>query len=183
MKKAFTMLELVFVLVVIGILAAVMLPSMQSTKVSQAAVQLQSHIRYAQHLAMIDDKFDATNNTWYQDRWQINFTGNAYSIRSDNGNTFARNPQSNDQNLSGINLNDDYGVTLNFDAGCGGDNANAEISFDHLGRPMIGDTNAWGSAYPAGSLMVANCTITLSGNGEANVVLIIRPETGYVSGI
>jgi prepilin-type N-terminal cleavage/methylation domain-containing protein len=181
MKKAFTMLELVFVLVVIGILAAVMLPSMGSTTVPQAAVQLQSHIRYAQHLAMVDDKFDATNATWFQDRWQIAFTGNEYSIGSNNGLTFARNPQVNDQNLSGINLNDDYGVSLNFDAGCGA--GNVEISFDHLGRPMIGDISGWGQSYPVGSLMIANCVITLSGDGQNDVVLTIRPETGYVSGI
>jgi prepilin-type N-terminal cleavage/methylation domain-containing protein len=180
MKKAFTMLELVFVLVIIGILAAVMLPQMGSTTVPQASVQLQSHIRYAQHLAMIDDKFNATNATWFQDRWQIDFTGNTYSIGSDNGVTFARNPQSSDQNLSNIDLNDEYGVTLAFGGGCG---ANAEISFDHLGRPMIGDTNGWGSAYPVGSLLVANCTITISGNNETPIVLTIMRETGYISSI
>ena len=61
MKKAFTMLELVFVLVVIGILAAVMIPNMQSTALREAAIQVVSHIRYTQHLAMIDDKFDTTD--------------------------------------------------------------------------------------------------------------------------
>ncbi|EDZ62175.1 protein containing N-terminal methylation domain [Sulfurimonas gotlandica GD1] len=181
MKKAFTMLELVFVLVVIGILAAVMLPDMKSSKVAESAVQLQSHIRYAQHLAMVDDKFDAGNNVWFKDRWQIDFTGNTYSIGSDDGATFAVDSLNRDQNLSAINLNDDYGVTLNFGAGCGG--ANAEISFDHMGRPMIGDTNAWTQSYTAGSLMVADCLITISMTGETSVVLTIRPETGYVSGI
>ncbi|MGD9717776.1 MAG: type II secretion system protein, partial [Sulfurimonadaceae bacterium] len=51
MKKAFTMLELVFVIVVIGILAAVIIPRMDRDNASEAAIELQSQIRYAQHLA------------------------------------------------------------------------------------------------------------------------------------
>ncbi|WP_373005329.1 Tfp pilus assembly protein FimT/FimU [Sulfurimonas sp.] len=93
MKKAFTMLELVFVLVVIGILAAVMIPQMQSTKLREAAIQLVSHIRYTQHLAMVDDKFDSNDTNWYKSRWQIIFGKNnrtggelAYSIYSDSPN-------------------------------------------------------------------------------------------------
>ena len=73
MKKAFTMLELVFVLVVIGILAAVMLPQMQSTKLREAAIQVVSHIRYTQHLAMIDDKFNANDGLWFRKRWELLF--------------------------------------------------------------------------------------------------------------
>ncbi len=74
MKNAFTMLELVFVLVIIGILAAVMIPQMQSTKLREAAIQVVSHIRYTQHLAMIDDKFDSTDSDWYKNRWQLKFS-------------------------------------------------------------------------------------------------------------
>ena len=90
MKKAFTMLELLFVLVVIGILAAVMLPETKSTKLREAAIQVVSHIRYTQHLAMIDDKFDKADAAWYKKRWQLIFVNTeassnqyAYSIYSD----------------------------------------------------------------------------------------------------
>ena len=71
MKKAFTLLELVFVLVVIGILAAFMIPSTRTNPAVDAAIQLESHIRYTQHLAMIDDKFDANNTRWYRNLWKI----------------------------------------------------------------------------------------------------------------
>jgi len=73
MKKSFTMLELIFVIIVIGILAAVLSPEMKSNKIREAAIQLISHIRYTQHLAMIDDKFDTTNPIWYKSRWQLIF--------------------------------------------------------------------------------------------------------------
>ncbi|WP_345980698.1 type II/IV secretion system protein [Sulfurimonas sp. HSL3-2] len=96
-KPAFTMLELVFVIVAIGILSAVFIPRFGQNKLSEAANQLISHIRYTQHLALMDDKFDATDGSWYKKRWQIvfstgdNFANNrpSYSIFSDknaNGN-------------------------------------------------------------------------------------------------
>lgn len=123
MKKAFSMLELVFVLVVIGILAVMMLPQMQSTKLREAAIQVVSHIRYTQHLAMVDDKFDVNDADWYKSRWHILFGASddtegkiAYSIFSDkdslsgttpNGkpnltnNEIALNPENPDKFLSG----------------------------------------------------------------------------------
>ena len=79
MKKAFTMLELVFVIVVIGILAAAIIPSTRTNPLQEAAVQVLSHIRYTQHLAMMDDKYDATKANWYKERWQIIFRSNAGS--------------------------------------------------------------------------------------------------------
>ena len=118
MKKAFTMIELVFVIVVIGILAAVILPNTKTNPVQEAAIQLVSHIRYTQHLAMVDDKFDATDANWYKKRWQIVFsdallTTNekySYTIYSDgagvnsgdpNINEIAKNPANPEQLMTG----------------------------------------------------------------------------------
>ncbi len=90
MKKAFTMLELVFVIVVMGILAAAIIPSTKTNPVQEAAIQVLSHIRYTQHLAMVDDKYDAGNSEWYKERWQLIFYDGdnsndvpAYTIFSD----------------------------------------------------------------------------------------------------
>ncbi len=74
MKKAFTLMELVFVIIIIGILSAVVIPRIESDKLREAAVQLVSHIRYTQHLAMVDDKFDVADNAWYKHRWQLKFS-------------------------------------------------------------------------------------------------------------
>lgn len=89
-KSAFTMLELVFVIVVIGILSSVFIPKFGQNKLSEAANQLVSHIRYTQHLALMEDMFDSNDQFWYKKRWQIvfnsdNFTYNkdAYTIFSD----------------------------------------------------------------------------------------------------
>ncbi len=79
MKNAFTMMELIFVIIVIGILSATMLPHFQDTSLRQAAQQVLSDIRYTQHLAMVSDKYDANDTNWYKKRWQIMFGSTNFS--------------------------------------------------------------------------------------------------------
>ncbi|NOR58020.1 MAG: prepilin-type N-terminal cleavage/methylation domain-containing protein [Sulfurimonas sp.] len=207
MKKAFTMLELVFVLVVIGILAAVMLPQMQSTKLREAAIQVVSHIRYTQHLAMVDDKFDAGNTDWYKERWQIIFsnTTNAtpisYSIFSDKstytGNAdpgdVAMDPMDSNRFLSGgsssiaqnhtqvnkkMNLGETYNITA-FDM-TGGCNNQVRLTFDHLGRPISGPIHGVtrNASYVNINLIQTTCNIVLT-SPEGSVTIEVEPETGY----
>lgn len=74
MKKAFTMIELVFVIVIVGILSALMLQRSDDNKLILATNQLISHIRHTQHLAMMNDVYSDINDSWYKARWQIFFT-------------------------------------------------------------------------------------------------------------
>ena len=84
MKKAFTLIELVFVMVVLGILTFALWPKKQPTQAFEAARQIVAHIRYTQHLALNDDKFathtdtDGTGNNiaidWYKRLWRITFS-------------------------------------------------------------------------------------------------------------
>lgn len=122
MKKAFTMIELVFVIVIVGILSFVAASSFQRNTLREAADQLVSHIRYTQHLAMIDDKFDPNEAQWFMRRWALRFQQNtpfggvphnnvwAYTIFSDLPNFsqqhpdlagMAKNPENHNQYLSG----------------------------------------------------------------------------------
>ena len=99
MKKAFTMIELVFVIVIVGIISAMIAPNFGGNNLREAADQVISHIRYTQHLAMMDDKFDPNSSDWYKTRWQIAFAKNtgsdnqwAYTIFSDLKGTHDGNP-------------------------------------------------------------------------------------------
>ena len=73
MKRAFTLLELIIVIVVIGILAAVIFPRIGTDSVERAAKDILEHIRYTQHLAMVDDKYDPSDPNCYKEYWQIRF--------------------------------------------------------------------------------------------------------------
>jgi len=73
MKQAFTLLELVFTIVIIGIIASTMIPNLKTNSIQEAGIQLVTHIQYTQHLAMVDDKYDASNDEWYKARWQLKF--------------------------------------------------------------------------------------------------------------
>ncbi len=203
MKKAFTMIELVFVIVVIGILAAVIIPNTRTNPLYEAATQLVSHIRYTQHLAMVDDKFDSTDSYWYKGRWQIIFTDSKtkYSIYSDgssgasyDGNSnigeMAVDPSNKSKVLSPgsngytadsrannkLDLKNSYGIdTVTMTGGCSGD---SRISFDHLGRPISGTIDGTTTSYVAGKLLISTCNIVLV-NLDENVTISIEPETGY----
>ena len=76
-KRAFTMIELIFVIVVIGILAAIMIPKLNRNASREAANQILTHIRYTQHLAMQDDKYENfisnQSKPWFKLRWGITF--------------------------------------------------------------------------------------------------------------
>jgi prepilin-type N-terminal cleavage/methylation domain-containing protein len=88
LKKAFTLLELIFVVIIIGIIMSIIVSNPKDTKLREAGIQLISHIRYTQHLAMIDDKFNVNDALifekakWYKARWQIIFTNGVSTANS-----------------------------------------------------------------------------------------------------
>jgi type II secretory pathway pseudopilin PulG len=123
MKKAFTLIEIIFILVIIGIIAATILTRTSTNPLQEAVTQVLSHIRYTQHLALVDDKFDATDTSWYKKRWLMVFSKSvganndvAYTIFSDKsttgdpgiaGSEIALNPQDTSKKLTG-----GYGSTI-----------------------------------------------------------------------
>ena len=74
MKKSFTMLELIIVIIVAGILASVMLPRLERNTLSEATNQVIRSLQYTQHLAMVNDIYDASDLSWFKERWQIKFS-------------------------------------------------------------------------------------------------------------
>jgi len=169
MKKAFSMLELVFIIVIIGILASVIIPRTETNPLRESAIKLLSHIRYTQHLAMVNDKFASTGDAnWYKKRWQIVFSNSSYSIVS--GTTYAIDAQTR-KDLRDIDLK----ATITLSDGCQDKDA---ISFDYVGRPLINNTASHTSIYS--NLLTSICTITLaSSTDETKISLEINPETGF----
>lgn len=70
-NNGFTAIELIFVIIVAGILAAMVIPRLELNGAREAAAQILTHIRYTQHLAMQDDKFvfSKDEKLWFKMRW------------------------------------------------------------------------------------------------------------------
>ncbi len=81
-RSAFTMLELIMVIVVLGILAVIAMPRLDSDRRQEAADNILSSIRYTQSLALIDNKNDRTGSglvvamrtNWQRGLWHIRFS-------------------------------------------------------------------------------------------------------------
>lgn len=206
MKRfAFTLLELVFVIIVIGILAVLAMPNFRGNPLQTAAEQVASHIRYTQHLALVDDIYDSTDPTWWQIRWQIQFEnynnapGKIYVIYrnlnkdfNENDNEIARDPHTHQlmrgadkdiatppfKYMDNLLISKKYGITnVTFGAGCNASSATSNrIGFDNLGRPYTRSSGA----TPFANLLITDCVITLV-HPDGNALITVRPETGYVS--
>lgn len=195
--RAFTMLELIFVIVVVGILSFMAASSFQRNTVQEATDQLLSHIRYTQHLAMTDDKFNAGIANWYRNQWHLDIVVDntlwVYSVLSaNNPGTYAKDPQNPSAFLSGLStvaeanraknlqLQAKYGITTITFTNCPTANNATGFSlyFDSLGRPYGNKSTA---TAPHDNLITNNpCTIVLSnGNAADNMTIEISPETGY----
>jgi len=206
-KYAFTMIELLLVIVVIGILAALAIPRMDRDLREEAQTSILDAIRYTQHLALMDDKHIFNNAKWQQRYWQIAFgdCGGGhyfYKIGSDDnmdGNgEFSKDEAAIDgatglpyfwsagTNCDGggdgtvsssIFITKKYGI--NSISFSGGCANTKHIGFDHLGRPHI---NFGGSNSPdQASYMSSDCkiTFTFEDNTINPFTITIAKETGY----
>ena len=202
-------MEFVFVIIIVGIISSILIKDSKPTKLYEAATQLVSDIKYTQHLAMTDDKFDTSDKDWFKERWQLLFGKSsskslnsggyyAYSIFSDasgnkSGNPdpkeIAKNPLDSSKVLSGgfsgtldwedlsatkrLNIGYKYNIDNVKQQGCGA----KRISFDHMGRPLKGDSSNWDSSVSG--VLTKQCRIILY-QGNSSVAIVIEPETGYI---
>jgi len=200
LHKAFTMLEAIMVITVIGILAAVAIPRLQTDTTQEAADQILSDIRYTQHLALTDDVTNPNNTNWQRAFWSMRFTGCDggtnwfYIIGSDKsyeGNIDV-NTEAAIDSLSGkpmrgdciagndgtksskIFITDKYGISnVTFTGSC---NGAQHIGFDRLGRLHQSFTASTAPNYA--SVLRSLCTIIFT-HPNGNFSINIQPETGY----
>ncbi len=177
MKKAFTMLELIFVIVVVGILSFMVAGRFERNSLREAADQLVSHIRYTQHLAMMDNRFNPNAPAWFVERWMLDFCDTPYRIARSDDSEIALDLLDNSKNLNGytnkrLDLKETFGVQTILTS-----NGRCRLIFDELGRP-----------YPSFGIQATMVSDLLGGNnfydinisnGTSNIVIRVSPETGY----
>ena len=199
------MIELVFVIVVLGILAVYAMPRLDRDRVQEASDAVLSNIRYTQHLALLDNKQKFDDNQWQREFWRIQFescaasSGFFFSIGSDldhdgslDQSETALDPAESKPlfwtNTSSCSSGGDGSVSENVFlskkfgvssvAGTGGCNGIQYIAFDHLGRPHTAGFTT--SSVPNNtSYMNSQCTFTFTMENGDTFGITIQPETGY----
>lgn len=185
------MIELIIIIVVVGILVAMVLPRLERDNLREAAEQVARHIRYTQHLAMIEDVYDNSSANWHRAMWRISFrSNNCYVVSSnrDLNTNYDRSESAVDPltdkylysdvscsqqstDNGDVFLADKYAIdNIALSSSCGG---NRFIAFDNMGRPHATLGN------PV-DLITSKCRITLSASTRS-AVIEIHPQTGYTS--
>jgi len=169
------LIELIIVIVIAGILAAVMIPRLERDNLREATNQVVRHIQYTQHLAMVDDVYDASNTNWRQNRWSIDLCTTDYSIaRSDNSTVALDVMTQRDINGTDNDLSN-HGVTAITPSVAN----KCKLVFDNLGRPYV---IATGATTTTASDLAPTTTFTLTASGRTSVITIVK-ETGYTSAV
>ena len=189
-SKSFSLIELVVVIIVVGILTISTIPRLERDNLREGIEQIARHIRYTQHMAMVNDVYDARKALWYKAMWRISFRSkNCYVVSSntDFDMNYDRSESALDplgKNLlysntkciqeasdnSNMFLSDQYQIdSIEFNSACGD---NRFIAFDYLGRPHKTLTKV-------NDLLSSKCTMTFSSGSRTGVIEIL-PQTGYV---
>ncbi|MEE3711460.1 MULTISPECIES: pilus assembly FimT family protein [Campylobacter] len=205
--KAFSLFELVIVMVVIGVLLSITTINFKNDDLARAANQVASHIRYTQFLALTDDKFNPEDKNWTKSRWQIYFTKTVagkkvlyYSIFSDSGGysgspdgkEIAKNPLNpakvlsvSHAGISTINPTDELDLMEKFNlndvellGGCS-QSGSTRISFDNLGRPFKGNPKSANNSTH--NLITSTCQIRLTHQNGNCIYINLEPITGLIS--
>jgi len=202
-KKAFTMIELIFVIIVLGILASLALPRMDRDLRQEAADSILSAIRYTQHLALIDNKTDPSDVDWQKKLWKIDFTSgdnSFYTVSSDNDKdgTVDKDETAIDpangkymyhlstqatqaDESANVALGEKYGIDTI--TGSGGCSSPKQIAFAPKGRPFTSlNTVGAGNNNDYEQYMSSDCTLTFEfKGGQEDLVITVKRETGYAS--
>jgi len=202
------MIELVFVIVVLGILASLAMGRMDRDLEQEAKETILSHIRLAQQLALNDNKHRSDNDPrWQNAYWQfvLRPCGDDWSYRVGSDTSLKGGGSGLGKTESAINpidgkylwaknctdlannespsvlLTKKFGIdSINFTPSCG----NKIIAFDYLGRPHF-DTN-YNSTPNFRNILVEDCNLTFTmftdqdNDGEDDKFTItIEKETGH----
>jgi prepilin-type N-terminal cleavage/methylation domain-containing protein len=142
-KSAFTMIELIMVIVVLGILAALAMPRMERDVRQEAADNILSAIRFTQHMALMDNVIDTTSKNklkWQRRFWRFGKEGCSdngifYYVGSDKDTDSAANTASN------INVQDGEAAT---------DPSNGMVMMGQNNQPCKSDLSTQFFAAPVG---------------------------------
>lgn len=206
-QKAFTLLELIIVIMTLSIIAFMITPNLQRDIAQEAADSILLSLTYTKHLAMIDNKTNPEAAEWQKSLWQIRFGqyGKVLSYTVGSNSDYDRNIDKSESAIDPVNgkymhyghshapkqnesprifLSYTYGIeSVAFNACHGTSHSRAKhLAFDHLGRLYRGVTQGASNNFRA---LVSNKDCILSFTFiDKNIKILkikVEKETGYSS--
>jgi type II secretory pathway pseudopilin PulG len=203
-QKSFSLLELIFTIVLVGIITTYFIPKNNFSNLQQASNKIILYLKYTRYIAMIDNKFNTQDDMWFKERWTLKFQncskkvgGLYYVIFSDINHRGSPNkkteclkdPVSNKYLYSNydceasydeskyILLTKEYGIT-NVDISCNSTSTIGQISFGNDGKvySRLGTNPGDINKYE----IKETCFIKLYDKNENQITIAIEPETGFI---
>jgi len=198
-RRSFSLLELIFVIVIVAIISSQIIPKSTISKLNLAVDKIILNLNYTRYIAHIDNKYDVEDEQWKKKLWTLKFQrcsssvgGLYYVIYSDeSGGTahFKKSETLKDplslkylySTSSCINrydtskyilLTKEYGVTK-VEVSCNTTDAIGQISFGYDGRIY--------SQLGSNPKEILNrCEIKLYDINDDFRTITIEPKTGYI---
>ncbi len=79
-KKSFSLLELIFTIVLISIATSYLIPKDNLSKLNLATDKIVLYLKYTRYIAMLDNKYDPNDDMWFKERWTLKFQKCSQSI-------------------------------------------------------------------------------------------------------
>jgi len=209
LRSAFTMIELLLVIIVLGILSSLAIPRLDRDLKEEMVDNILSDIRYTQQLALMDDKHLYNSQKWQQRFWHLTFSdcgGNYYyMIGADNNMESANNAHFDMEeaaidpnnhkpmfyNCTGVNksdmssrifITDKFGVK-DIDMQCiNGTLPSNGVGGDHIGFDHLGRPHygfSKSTSSNSNSYIKATCTFEFTMSDDEKISITVLPETGY----
>lgn len=208
-KSAFTLIELVFVIVILGILASLATSRIDRDLKQEAAETILSHIRLAQQLALNDNKHRSDSDSkWQTAYWRFEYEKcdlvDKYIYRIGSDTDLSGGINKEESALDPINgkyiwadgacdsfedLETDesrdvylfgrFGVEHIDHSTTAGSCTSQNIAFDFFGRPHTGIKDYKNNDSNFQNLMTTDCTLTFEMSDETEFQIIIENETGH----
>lgn len=198
-KKSFSLIELIFVIVLIGIISSAIIPQTQISKLNLAANKIILYLNYTRYIAHIDNKHNIEDDEWEKKRWTLKFQrcssttgGLYYVVYSDTSGGTAhfkkaetlKDPLSNKYLYSGYDCENSYDeskyilLTKEFgvnkvDVSCNTTSSIGQISFGYDGK-------IYSNLGTTPKQIEESCRIKLFDKNNEFVTISIEPNTGYI---
>jgi len=206
-KTSFTLIEIIFVLILVSIILSFSSPKIKVPKLLLAKQQIITHLKYTRYIAMLDNKYFYNDTYWYKKLWNIKFlnckkdVGGIYYVIYSNKYNPTRWYVSKDETLIDpftnnyiysssscqqdslydkskyVLLTNYYGIK-DIEISCNNTSSLGQIYFDNNGTAYSYIDNDYTKINEY--KIKNNCIITLISNDNRKENITIEGNTGYI---